>query len=190
VVHGDGEVADRWSNGGRGRGRGDDVAVMLAVTLAGGLAETGNRRRYDIAPLFIRKWSCQRGLRYAVGATRGRGLTSPSDRYRKVIYRRRGRSDMHVGRWMKGARSDGRRVNNLSGRYSVGRAIKYLFFMKFVPGGTLEHWRICIVFQCISYKIAHSSKTLDKSEKWVFHVIFSFERVKGENGSFTRFFSK
>lgn len=125
-----------------------------------------------------------------MGVTRGRGLTSPSDRYRKVTYGRRGRSDMHVGHWMKGARSDGRRVNDLSGRYSVGQAIKYVFFMKFVPGGTLEYWRICMVFQCILYKIAHSSRTLDKSEKWVFNVILLFERVRGENGFFTRFFSK
>ena len=131
-------MADRWSNGRRGRGRSDDVAVMLAVMLAGGLAETGNRRRYDIAPLLIRKWSCHRGLRYAVGATRGRGLTSPSDRYRKLTYGRRGRSDIHVSRRMKGARSDGRRVNDLSGRYRVGRVIKYVFFMGFVPGGTFR----------------------------------------------------
>ena len=61
----------RWQTGGAMADGGTDVAMMLAVTLAGGLVETGNRRRYHIAPLMIRKGVYQRGLRYAVGATRG-----------------------------------------------------------------------------------------------------------------------
>ena len=150
MVQGDGEVADRRSNGGRGRGRGDDagsdVAVTLAVTLADGLVETENRRRYHIALLMIRQWSCQRGLRYAVGATRGRGLTSASDRYRTLSFRRRGRSDIHVNRWMKSARSDGRRADNLSGRYGIGRALKNYFSRDLCPARPLEIFANCMVF--------------------------------------------
>ena len=97
----------RWQTGGAMADGGADaamtLAVALAVTLARGLVEAGNRRRYHIAPLMIRKGICQRGLRYAVGATRGRGLTLASDKYRTLSFGRRGRSDIHESRWMKSA---------------------------------------------------------------------------------------
>jgi len=89
-------------------------------------------------------------LRYAVGVARGGGLTSPSDRYRKVNLVRRGRSDMHEGRQIKGARSDGRRDVEMADRYGRGEVIKYYFLLKGVPSGTLGFGGIiwfCLYFQ-------------------------------------------
>jgi len=127
----------RLQRGGAMADGGADAAMTLAVTLAGGLVETGNRRRYHITPLMIRKGICQRALRYAVGAMRGRGLTSASNRYLTLSFGRRGRSDIHEIRWMKSARSNGRRTDNLSGRYGIGRVIKNNFPWDLCPAGPL-----------------------------------------------------
>ena len=89
----------RWQTGvamvDGARGRGDDAGSDAPLTLAD--------RWRNIGPLMLRKGICQRGLRYDLGATRGPGLTSASDRYRTISFGRRGRSDIHVNRRMKSA---------------------------------------------------------------------------------------
>ena len=89
----------RWQTGGAMVdgicGRGDDAGSEAALTLAD--------RWRNIRPLMLQKGICQRGLRCDLGATRGPGLTSASDRYQTISFGRRGRSDILVSRRMKRA---------------------------------------------------------------------------------------
>ena len=71
-------------------------------------------------------------------ATRGRGLTSPSDRFRALMFRRRGWSDIAVGRRMGGPRSDGRRAAEVMDRYDGDLIIYFLFLAVSAPNMNFE----------------------------------------------------
>lgn len=100
----------RWRTG-RSDGRwGADATLSwrdVDVTWVGSIRRVVSG---SIGPLMVRWQYWQAASRYDVGATRGSGLTSPSDTFREVMSGHRGRLDIDLDRRMGKPESDGRWV--------------------------------------------------------------------------------
>ena len=105
-------------------GGGADAAVRWRDVGMTGQRKTGSGKQFHIAPLFIRKWDCQRLARSSDMATRAPVCTSADVIFRTLTAVHRGHAEIDKGRRMGKPRSDGWREAELAGRYGRAGIIK------------------------------------------------------------------